>query len=428
MNSSVKLYLRVRMPDGSHPYLKPVIASNGRLRPNYALYKGKSTHFPGGTYYLRYQFQCRRIWEPAGNDASVAVVNQQKKIHALKGVALGIAEPGDIQRASSERVDTPMATEEKNRPDSPRTKLREAIAEYLADTAMAKAKRTSYAYARALKVFATICPRVYMEEIDRRDVLNYLHHLKASGNVPRTIANYSGYLKIFFNHRKIKWPLERTDRVKYTDKTVSAYRQEEILRLLRAAGNEEAEMIQFFLFTGARDQEVQFATWRDIDFSAKTFTITEKLDLGWSPKDAEEGSIPIPDALVEVLRKRRERNPGTRLIFPTAQGKPNGHFLRTLKSLAFRIGMNCGGCYNKKGQCCSNKPVCKRFELHRFRKTFATMHHEAGVPVRTISRWLRHSDLETTLRYLASSDDRSERTREQVNRTFAEFGQPGCVA
>jgi hypothetical protein len=23
--------------------------------------------------------------------------------------------------------------------------------------------------------------------------------------------------------------------------------------------------------------------------------------------------------------------------------------------------------------------VCKRFELHRFRKTFATMHHEAGV-------------------------------------------------
>ena len=30
------------------------------------------------------------------------------------------------------------------------------------------------------------------------------------------------------------------------------------------------------------------------------------------------------------------------------------------------------------------------------------MHHEAGVPAATIQRWLGHSDLTTTLRYLAA--------------------------
>jgi integrase/recombinase XerD len=144
-----------------------------------------------------------------------------------------------------------------------------------------------------------------------------------------------------------------------------------------------------------------------------SFTVTEKLDLGWSPKDREEGAIPIPDSLLEILRARRKLYPGTRLIFPGANGKADRHFLRTLKRLALQAGLNCGHCYNKAGQCCAKRPVCKRFELYRFRKTFATMHHEAGVPARTIQRWLRHSSLDTTLAYLAASDDLSERTRDR---------------
>jgi integrase/recombinase XerD len=162
-----------------------------------------------------------------------------------------------------------------------------------------------------------------------------------------------------------------------------------------------------------------YATWRDVDFAGKTFTVREKLDLGFTPKDKEEGSIPIPDSLVKLLTARREQLPGTRLIFPHPDGNPEGHFLRILKGLAFRAGLNCGECYNKAGQCCATSPTCTRFILHRFRKTFATMHHEAGVSARTIQRWLRHSSLETTLAYLAGSDDQSEQTRAKVNNTFA---------
>jgi Phage integrase family len=63
----------------------------------------------------------------------------------------------------------------------------------------------------------------------------------------------------------------------------------------------------------------------------------------------------------------------------------------------------------------------RTFECHwsTVRRSFATLHHEAGVPARQIQQWLGHSDLTTTLRYLAISDDRSEKTRNRVNNSFA---------
>jgi integrase/recombinase XerD len=304
-------------------------------------------------------------------------------------------------------------------PSSIKTNLEEAVSEYLADTSANKSKRTLYAYTRTLKVFSKCCGKTALQDVTRRDILNYMADLKKGGNVPRTVSNRIDFLKIFFNHFKIVWPLEKTDKIKYTENAVSAYNVDEISALFKACDREELDLLQFFLFTGSRDQEVQFATWADVDFVTKSFSVTEKLDLNFSPKDKEEGSIPIPNALVASLRERRKRNPGTRLIFPGPRGNADGHLLRILKQIGFREGMNCGHCYNKAGKCCANGPTCKRFELHRFRKTFATFHHEAGISARTIQRWLRHSDLETTLKYLAASDDQSDRTREQVNSTFA---------
>jgi integrase len=61
------------------------------------------------------------------------------------------------------------------------------------------------------------------------------------------------------------------------------------------------------------------------------------------------------------------------------------------------------------------------FLLHKFRKTYATLQHKAGVDIRTIQKRLGHSDVETTLRYLEGEEARSERSREQVNGTFAVF-------
>jgi integrase/recombinase XerD len=427
----VRLKLRVRLPDGSRPYLDPVYSANNKLKPGYASLDGKPVHFPDSVYHLRYLKGSRRVWEGIGCDAQFALTAKLKREKSLDAKAAGVIVVED----------EPQAAE---------TNLREVVAEYLEEVEGHKSKKTFAAYSLTLKlfiesladkskrnvfdysqtleVFLESCPKRNLEDIGRKDILGFMSFLRDKGNGPRTVANRVSYLKGFARLVGIEWPLVASDKPRYTEKVVSAYSAAEISALLAVADTEESELLQFFLFTGAREQEVQYATWRDLDLDAKTFTVREKLDLGFTPKDKEEGAIPIPDSLVELLRARRHRFPHTRLIFSNTQGNPNGHFLRILKRLGMRAGLNCGHCYNRAGLPCSKHAVCSRFELHRLRKSFATLHHEAGVSARTIQRWLRHSSLDTTLRYLAASDDRSERPREQVNSTFAAFARVGGAA
>ncbi len=348
--------------------------------------------------------------------AQTALINKEAE---LKRAALG---------GSASKPGFPPAP----KPEKPAIAGRDfaqAVTTYLSEVKRGKSKKTYFAYNIALEGFSKVCKAETIETMTRQDVLRYTDALREGRMAPRTIANRLAFLKTFFKHFGISWPMLKTDRVKFTEKTAEAYSIEDLRRLFAAAEQEELELFEFLLGTGVREQEAMFATWRDVDFSNKTFKVSEKLDLGFTPKDKEEGSIPIPDSLVELLDARRKQYPETRLIFPMPDGRPNGHMLRSLQRLAHRAGLNCGGCYNRAGECCKDKAMCHHWGLHRFRKTFATMHHEAGVTVRTIQRWLRHSSLDTTLRYLAGSDDKSEKTRTKVNASFAAIGhQPKSSA
>jgi integrase/recombinase XerD len=396
----VRLKIRVRLPDGSRPFLDPVLSGNGKLKPLYALIQGNAEHHPEGTYFLRYLKNGKRIWESVGTDPTFVLDEKRRREKGLDAQAAGVV----------------LAEE-----SGTRTLLKAAIAEYLEEVRDAKAIKTFLAYSLTLRLFAEAVKRETLEEIDRKDVLVFVRSMREDKQSPRTIANRISYLNTFFRRFGLKSPLLKTDKVKFTDKVVAAYSAETLKALFAAASPEEYELFQFFLCTGARDQEVQYATWPDIDFHRKTFTVREKLDLGFTPKDKEEGSVPLPDDFVELM-KVRCRNSKHRLVFPGPQGKKNVHFLRILKRLALSAGLNCGQCRNALRQCCANAATCEQFGLHRFRKTFATFHHEAGVSARTIQRWLRHSSLDTTLRYLAGSDDQSEKTRGLVNSTFSAIG------
>lgn len=397
----VHLYIRVRLSDGNRQYVDPVYAANGKLKPLYAVVEGKPEHHPEGVYHLRYLANGKRIWESVGSDAPSAMTARIKKERTLGAKEAGVVVVEDEEAQGRN--------------------LAEAVAEYLREVRDGKSRKTHLAYGIALREFSQGCKAQTVESLTRQDVLTYMGALRDRGITPRTLANRLSFLKTFFFHFELAWPMLKTDRVKYTEKTAEAYSSADLQSLFKAANQEETDLFQFLLCTGVREQEAVYATWRDVDFARKTFKVTEKLDLGFTPKDKEEGSIPIPDSLVALLQARRKRNPNTRLIFAGPRGEPNGHFLRMLQGLAHRCGLNCGECHNRRGQCCKDKPMCHQWGLHRFRKTFATMHHEAGVSVRTIQRWLRHSSLDTTLRYLAGSDDRNEKTRLQVNSTFAGF-------
>jgi integrase/recombinase XerD len=110
----------------------------------------------------------------------------------------------------------------------------------------------------------------------------------------------------------------------------------------------------------------------------------------------------LPDFLIVKLKERLLHSTGD-LIFPAANGGPDGHMLRKLKVLGRRAG------------------ITTNLELHKFRKSFATHLHRNGTDAKSIQKMLGHADLATTVAYLEGENARSQRSRNQVNETFGVF-------
>ena len=52
----------------------------------------------------------------------------------------------------------------------------------------------------------------------------------------------------------------------------------------------------------------------------------------------------MPAELVDLLKARKKNAPHPRWIFVNEDGRPDNHFLRKLKRIAHRAGLNCGHC------------------------------------------------------------------------------------
>jgi integrase/recombinase XerD len=106
------------------------------------------------------------------------------------------------------------------------------------------------------------------------------------------VANRIDYFQIFLHHFGLPSLLKGKDKPKYTAKKVRAYNGVELGKMFDAATIDEADLLHFLLCTGTRKQEMQFASWSDLDLVAKTYTVTEHRNLGFIPKDKEEGISP----------------------------------------------------------------------------------------------------------------------------------------
>lgn len=392
----VKLMVQCKV-DGIWKKLPAPMAANNRPKK-----------IPGAMFYLRYKRNC---WEAAGNDPDAAMAAKRRREIALEGVP-GVSLGG---------------ADESGKQASNRLKICDAIEQYLADTSAQKEQGTYKAYKNALVQFRESCTKTYLDELERRDLLNFTAFLrkcrKKNGEVldDRTVYNRFENTITFLKEYGIRGLALRKDWPKYEEEDAVPYTVKELTSLFALADEENFIRYQFFLKSGAREQEVTFAAYTDLDFESSLFGVTPKRDHGFKVKNHEERRIPLPNDMVEILRRRHEANPTARFLFSNKDGNPERKFLKKLKSMAWRGGLNCGHCPTTiKGQIvsCKDKPVCKKWTLHRFRKTFATLHHEAGVSPRTLQKWLGHKSLETTLRYLGIADARSERTREQVNKSF----------
>ena len=364
-------------------------------------------------FYLRYTSDGKQHWSEPYDTLEAAKADIEKLEHALEARAKGltVAELDEIT-------------------DANRVPVKTAVAQYL-HVRRNKAHKTVLAYTGALGEFSESLPRSvrFVDEMKARagELLEHFKtYLEKKDYSPKTQYNRLHIACFFLKSIGVQTPTKLVIMPTVEQEDALPYEQEELEKLFAAMDAEQTLRYKFFLGTAARDREVTFAAWQDINFAAKTYTVRSKPDVGFTVKSHESRTIPMPDELVELLARRRKNPPHTRWIFVNEDGQPENHFLRKFKRIALHAGLNCGQCkatvtkgkYDGKREVevtCKTDPVCEHWYLHRLRKTCATRWQHAGIPVRDIQRWLGHKSLETTEIYLGHSK-LDDRMREKLNR------------
>jgi integrase len=305
--------------------------------------------------------------------------------------------------------------------------IKTAITTYLAQKA-SKAKKTVQQYTLALNEFQEALGKIkYMDEINEGILRKYKDSLAQKGFAGKTIDTRVNIVYFMLKKNGVLARLPTDEMPAVETEAAVPYSQGELDTLFGGMNAEEDIRYKFFLGSACRDREVTFAAWSDLNFDKSTYTIRSKPEVGFYVKNHESRTVPLPDSLIASLKARRKAVKG-RWVFPNAEGAPGNHFLRKLKKIALRAGLNCGQCkttitkgeYDSKKAVkvtCATDPVCDHFYLHRFRKTCATRWSEAGIPIRTVQHYLGHKSLEVTARYLGVSD--SDKVRGKINAAFA---------
>ena len=397
-----------------------------------------------GEYYLSWYIKRRKHLEPAGNNPEAVLQTLQKKRLEMAYVAVGgviqeadkkktiqdayLAAGGKIDSAENVRLKAspePKASPEVSAHDeikqgetlpisnNSRVLVSAAVQKYLSVCTERKGKsgyglavRTPKTYEDRLCYLTEFRPEAYMDQIDKKFIEEFrsflLKHKKdlsdrTSYNIMQAVStflirNENGVVKSVL--KEMKFP--PTEVITYTD--------EEMQEFFTACDEKEELLFKFFLHSMARDMEVANCEVRDLKFDKNILHICPKPDRGFRLKGKRSGQVtkgrkvPIPTLFMarmkEFCKGKRQRD----LIFTNGVGGVEYHFLRRCEKIAKRAGLN-----------------WEDFNLHRWRKTGATRHHEKGVSVRKIQAWLGHESLDVTLDYLGVVDAADEISQEQVN-------------
>ena len=381
MNRQCNVTKRIQTSKGPR-YCPVVLSASGRIKPDLVLVGDQEERHPEGAYYISWYEGKRLIRLSVGKDAATATARRLRKEAELNALSNGVAVVPD----NGENGHRSIAT---------------AVAEFLAETELTKKPKTLAAYTTALNYFTESCPKIFLKDIERKDLLKFSAFLREDKKQsPRSVYNKFENLMSFLKANGIRGLVGKNDWPRYTEEEPEIYEQEELDSLFKVCDQKERLWFEFFLMTGMREQEVMYTYWSDINLKHATVRVSHKPDRGWTPKAYKEREIPIPTALVESLRAwRAKADKSCNLVFPTAGCNPKLNFLDELKACAELAKLN-----------------KDHFWLHKFRATFATRCLWAGVDLRTVQQWLGHSDMESTMRYLKPA--RNEAVREKVNEIF----------
>lgn len=396
------------------------------------------TQLACGEYYLSWYIKKRKHLEPAGNNPEAVLQTLQKKRLEMAYVAAGgaIQEPdpkktleaayveagGKIGHAENETLKASphvTATGEIKQgnngvvSDGQRKLVSEVVKDYLTDckdrqgkSGYGLATRTPKTYENRLCYLTEFMPEAHMDEITPEFIKGFRRFLRNHDNdlTDRTSYNIMQAVSTFLNKNGSGVAKPFLKEMSFPPTEVIPYPNDEMQKFFASCNEEEELLFKFFLHSMARDMEVANCEVRDLKFDKNILHICPKPDRNFRLKGKRSGQakkgrkVPIPTLFMARMKEFCKGRKPRDLIFPNGIGGVEYHFLRRCEKIAKRAGLN-----------------WEDFDLHRWRKTGATRHHEKGVSVRKIQAWLGHESLEVTLDYLGVEDAADEISQEQVN-------------
>ena len=232
---------------------------------------------------------------------------------------------------------------------------------------------------------------IYIDKIDRDDIISFLDHLKKEDLTPQTIAHYltviKNYHKFLIQNEYLKDNVAKSiERPKLVKKLPNVLSIEDVVKLLDIKGTSAFDirnkcMLELLYGTGLRISELLSLTINDID----TFNATVRC-IG---KGDKERIVPINDYIIESLdnylnvRGELLKNKTTKELFLNKNGDALSRkgFFKILKQLLLEKGLD------------------PNVSPHTLRHSFATHLLEYGADLRVIQEMLGHSDISTTRIY-----------------------------
>lgn len=231
------LIVRYKATDGTSKRATTARGANGRIKPGHALIGGKMVPVESYHYEVRYYMDRSVRYESAGTNANEAET-QRRRVgvqHSVKAEAA---------RVGVQVVET-----------QDRKTLKRSATDYI-DDAEKRGASEAAAQARAVtEGFIRAIRKVYVDEVNRSDVLHYLQALRKAGNGDRTVANKFARLVSWLRFAGISKD-ELPPKPKYEKKLPTVYTTDEISSILGAADPYMHLAISVALKCGLRDQEL----------------------------------------------------------------------------------------------------------------------------------------------------------------------------
>jgi integrase/recombinase XerD len=338
-----------------------------------------------GYYFIEWWEGKKRRRERAGETPSEVIEAQRRKANELIGELVANGRGFPLPNAETA--------------EGTATAISDAVAMFIQHVRVHSPDKpgTVRRYQKVLEHFERIlAKKKFIEAIARADIDDYKTNRSKEFSeqhknrpiTPRTINFEVSVLRTFFyfliNERglHLENPCARfkplRDQLTKAHRKPPTYKKPELDRLFAACNDFEKTAFATLLLTGLREQELYFLAWPDVDLKEGIVRVTAKPEEGFSPKDYEERTIPIPPDLVRLLKQLPQTS---RWVFPNKKGGRMTHLLRRLKEMA-------------------DAAKVPNATLHKFRHTYATRLLESGCDIVTVQKLMGHSDIETTRQYL----------------------------